>query len=155
MTERHTRLVVDIVWNGPDANGLAKEENYYDDRELADVATDWIQDAFSDRDDSPRVQVTALDGASADRGRETGEALMTVRTVLTGAETALERLGPDGTRLEWPPRAGQDDWMDYSRRKAAKFEDPDAPAMRAALQTVIALLSPWRRTGRPTRSTCL
>lgn len=156
MTERRTRLVVDIIWNGPDSGRLAKEEYYYEDRELADVAADWIGGAFSDRDDSPRVNVTPVEGASADRGRDSGEALTSVRTVLSRAETALEELGSDGTKLEWPPRAGgRDDWDGYAKRKAAKFEDPDAPAMRTALQTVVAVLSPWRKTGRTARSTCL
>jgi len=53
MTERRTRLIVDITWNGPDSGRLAQEEYYYEDRELPRVATDWIGDVFSDRDDSP------------------------------------------------------------------------------------------------------
>lgn len=57
MTERRTRLVVDIVWNG-EGTGWAGDEHYYEDNELADVATRWITDAFYDRDDSPRVAVT-------------------------------------------------------------------------------------------------
>lgn len=58
MAERRTRLIVDIVWNGPDSGRLAQEEHYYEDRELLQVARDWIEDAFYDRDDSPRVTVT-------------------------------------------------------------------------------------------------
>lgn len=156
MTERRTRLVVDIVWNGPDSGRLAKDEHYYQDGELADVAADWITGAFEDRDDSPRVNITPVDGASADRGRDSGEALTSVRTVLSRAETALEELGPDGTKLEWPPRTNRrDDWENFSKREAEKFEDPDAAAMRTALQTAVALLSPWRKTGTTKRSTCL
>jgi hypothetical protein len=156
MNERRTRLVVDIVWNGPDAGGLAKTEHYHDDNELADVAGDWIVGAFTDRDDSPRVHVTAVDGASADRSRDSGEALLAVRSVLSGAESALERLGPDGTKLEWPPRIpGQKEWENYRKRAHEMFEDPDAPAMRNALRLAVGLLNPWRKTGRTTRSTCL
>lgn len=152
---RRTRLIVDIEWRGLPAAEPGDE--YYQDSELADVATRWITDAFYDRDDSPQVTVTAAGGASADRGRDSGEALTSVRTVLSRAETALEELGPDGSKTEWPPRTGraEDDWDGYAERKAAKFEDPDAPAMRTALRTAIAVLSPWRKTGRTTRSTCL
>lgn len=154
MTEaRRTRLIVDIEWRGhPDAE-LGDE--YYLDSELTDVATRWITDAFYDRDDSPRVTVTEVGGASADRGRDSGEALTAVRTVLSRAETALDELGPDGSKTEWPPRTGYRAQDDYSVREAGRFEDPDAPAMRTALRTAIALLSPWRKTGRTQRSTCL
>lgn len=154
MTERRTRLVVDIVWNGPDSGRRAKEEHYYEDRELPRVAAEWIEDVFSDRDDSPRVTVTAVPGSSTDRGRDSGEALTSVRTVLSRAETALEELGPDGTKREFPPKTGDRERDGWSARKAQAFEDPDAPAMRAALRTAIAVLSPWRKTGRTTRSTC-
>lgn len=58
MAERHTRLIVDIVWNGEDSGRRAQEEHYYTDNELARVATGWIEDGFYDRDDSPRVTVT-------------------------------------------------------------------------------------------------
>jgi hypothetical protein len=155
MSERRTRLVVDIVWNGPESGATAKDEHYYQDAELADVAADWIRGSFTDRDDSPRVHVTAVDGASSDRGRDAGEALIVVRTALSQVETALERLGPDGAKMEWPPRTGGDDWTDYNKRRAARFEDPDAPAMRQALRTAIALLHSWRKTGVTQHSTCM
>lgn len=155
MAERRTRLIVDIVWNGPESGRLAQAEHYYEDRELARVAGGWIEDAFYDRDDSPRVTVTnAGSGAAADRGRDSGEALTSVRTVFSRAETALEELGPEGTPTEWAPRTGDPEQDNYPLRKAGRFEDPDAPAMRAALRAVVALLGPWRKTGRTTRSTC-
>lgn len=116
---------------------------------------DWIEGAFESRDDSPRVNVTAVDGASSDRGRDSGEALTSVRTVLSRAETVLEELGPEGSRIEWPPKTGDPAHDAYSVRTAWRFEDSDAPAMRTALRTAIAVLSPWRKTGRTTRSTCL
>ncbi|MGW2213281.1 hypothetical protein [Streptomyces sp. NPDC001781] len=148
---RRTRLVVDIVWRGhPDGREL-----YYDEAERVTVARDWIEGAFEDRDDSPEVTVTAVGGASADRGRDSGGALTSVRTVLSRAETALGELGPEGAKTEWPPRTGDFERDDYFARKAGKFEDPDAPAMRQALRAAVALLSPWRKTGRTTRSTCL
>lgn len=40
------------------------DHNYYEDRELADVATDWMSDGLVDRDDSPAVTFTDVpDGA--------------------------------------------------------------------------------------------
>lgn len=150
---RRTRLVVDIEWQGhPDAE---PGDEYYLDSELPDVAARWIADAFYDRDDSPEVTVAAVGGASSDRGRDSGSALTSVRTVLSRAETALEELGPDGARNEWPPRTGDRERDDYAVRLAARFEDPDALAMRQALRAVVALLDPWRKTGRTKRSTCL
>jgi hypothetical protein len=152
MAERRTRLVVDIVWNGPDAP--RPDEHYYSDDELARVSTDWIVGAVEDHDDCPRVTVTEVGGASADRGRDSGEALTSVRTVLSRAETALGELGPEGTRTEFPPRTGDQAQDNYPLRKAGRFEDPDAPSMRQALRAVVALLDPWRKTGRTKRSTC-
>lgn len=150
---RRTRLIVDIEWRGhPDAE---PGDEYYQDNELSDVATRWITDAFYDRDDSPQVTVTEVPGAAADRGRDSGEALTSVRTVLSRAETALEELGPEGARTEWPPKTGDRERDRYSDREARMFEDPDAPAMRQALRAVVALLGPWRKTGRTKRSTCL
>jgi hypothetical protein len=53
---RRTRLIVDIEWRGhPDGR-----EPYYDDAERVTVATDWIEGAFEDRDDSPHVTVTEV-----------------------------------------------------------------------------------------------
>lgn len=155
MTEpRRTRLIVDIEWRGhPSAE---PGDEYYADSELPEVATRWITDAFYDRDDSPQVTVTDAGAVSVtDRGRDSGEALTSVRTVLSRAQTALEELGPDGTRREWPPKTGDREQDDYSVRKVGRFEDPDAPAMRQALRAVVALLGPWRKTGRTKRSTCL
>jgi hypothetical protein len=63
---RRTRLIVDIEWNGPDSGRLAREEYYYEDRELVGVARDWITGAFYDRDDSPQVTVTEAPAAPTD-----------------------------------------------------------------------------------------
>lgn len=52
---RRTRLVVDIVWDEQTARPY---DHYYMDRELAPVATGWIEDGFGDRDDSPRATVS-------------------------------------------------------------------------------------------------
>lgn len=88
------------------------------------------------------------------RGRESGEALTEVRTVLSRAESALRRIGPPGHETEWTGRkAGVR--MDYDERKAGRHEDPDADAMRAALQRVIDELEPWRKTGSTRWTTCL
>lgn len=154
MEPRRTRLVVDIEWRGHP--GADPGDEYYTDDELTGVAARWITDAFYDRDGSPHVTVTGAGaGAPADRGRHSGEALTAVRTVLSRAETALDELGPDGFAKEWPPRTGDRELDDYGTRKAAKFEDPNAPAMREALRAVVSLLAPWRKTGRTARSTCL
>jgi hypothetical protein len=32
------------------------DHNYYEDRELRSIATDWMQDGLTDRDDSPAVR---------------------------------------------------------------------------------------------------
>lgn len=152
---RRTRLIVDIEWNGPESGRLAQEGHYYEGHELVGVARNWIEGAFEDRDDSPHVTVAEVLGASVDRGRDSGEALTSVRTVLSRAETALGELGPDGARTEWPPKTGDREQDGYSVREAGMFEDPDAPAMRQALRAVVALLGPWRKTGRTKRSTCL
>lgn len=63
---RHTRLVVDIAWNGPDSGRLARQEHCYSDSELSGVAGEWIEAAFSDRDDSPRVTITSVSTANVD-----------------------------------------------------------------------------------------
>lgn len=148
---RRTRLIVDIEWRGhPDGR-----EPYYDEDERVSVARDWIEGAFEDRDDSPRVHIAAVNGASTDRGMDSGEALTSVRTVLSRAETALKELGPDGTKREYPPKTPDRGRDNHAVRRAAMFEDPDAHAMRDALRAVVALLSPWRKTGRTKRSTSL
>ncbi|MDW4900636.1 hypothetical protein [Streptomyces californicus] len=62
------------------------------------------------------------------RGRDTSPELTAVRTVLARAETALERI---------------DDTTEDA--------DPDARDMRIALDEVVDLLAPWRRTAPPKR----
>jgi hypothetical protein len=86
---------------------------------------------------------------TADRGRDATKALTEVRTVLSRAETARKRLDwpTEWHRLD-PPVLGRT--IDFDR---AKFEDPDAAEMRAALDQVIDLLSRWRKTGKSTSST--
>jgi hypothetical protein len=93
-----------------------------------------------------------MEQSEARRGRDSGEALGEVRTVYSRALTALENLGPSGTKLEWPT---EEEYPSYSDRRRNRFEDPDAEAMRNALEQVVRLLEPWRKTGRTTRSTCL
>lgn len=63
------------------------------------------------------------------RGRDTTPELAEVRSVLTRAETARDRL---------------DDLTGEA--------DPDAREMRIALDEVVELLDPWRRTGAPKRN---
>ncbi|MEU3399428.1 hypothetical protein [Streptomyces filamentosus] len=78
------------------------------------------------------------------RGRDASSALTEVRTVLSRAEAALrdhptERLYTDDGRGLLLDEQGQ--W--------ATAYDPDHEQIQQVLATVIALLSPWRRTGRP------
>lgn len=87
------------------------------------------------------------------RGRESGEALTEIRTVLSRAESALRAIGPPGHETERTGRktgAG----MSYRDREAGRHEDPDADRMRAALQRVIDELEPWRKTGSARWTTC-
>ncbi len=92
--------------------------------------------------------------AAHPRGRESGEALTEIRTVLSRAESALERIGPEGTETEWLGRQARTHPA-YDELKAGQHEDPDANQMRAALQRVIDELEPWRKTGSTRWTTCL
>jgi len=71
---------------------------------------------------------------SADRGRDTSDALTEVRTVHKRAKSALDRL----------------DHLDEYRGTYYSDDriDPDTPEIRAALEKVVELLEPWKRTGR-------
>lgn len=62
------------------------------------------------------------------RGRDTSPELAAIRTVLKHAETARDRI---------------DDTADNA--------DQDARDMQIALDEVVELLDPWRRTGAPKR----
>lgn len=88
------------------------------------------------------------------RGRESGNALTEVRTVLSRAESALQMIGPPGHETENAGRKSGPGIMSYAERKAGVHEDPEADAMRAALQAVVDLLDPWRKTGSTTWTTC-
>lgn len=72
---------------------------------------------------------------TADRGRDTSYALTEARTVRQRAISALERLDHIDENLG----------TYYSEDQI----DPDTPEIRAALRQVVALLDPWKRTGRP------
>ncbi len=85
------------------------------------------------------------------RGRDASKALTEVRTVLSRAETARARLGqPTEYQLRDNPYDRDD--IDFAK---PKVEDPDAQAMRDALDQVVALLSRWRKTGRTVNATPL
>ncbi|MFY1686317.1 hypothetical protein [Plantactinospora sp. WMMB782] len=45
--EKKTLLCVEVTWRG----------NYYQPGERVAVATAWVEDAFTDRDDSPAVEI--------------------------------------------------------------------------------------------------
>lgn len=88
----------------------------------------------------------------AGRGREASKALTEVRTVLSRAETALRMLeGPrEAHRLPKPASApGTADMGEPPEdRTRPRGYDPDITDMRAALEAVVALLSPWAKTGK-------
>ncbi len=85
------------------------------------------------------------------RGRDASKALTEVRTVLSRAETARARLDQP-TEWQLCDQPCDKDDIDFTK---PKVEDPDAQAMRDALDEVIALLARWRKTGRTVNATPL
>ncbi|MET8278379.1 hypothetical protein [Micromonospora sp. NPDC005174] len=85
------------------------------------------------------------------RGRDASKALTEVRTVLSRAETARARLDqPTEYQLCDEPRDKDD--IDFAK---PKVDDPDAQAMRDALDQAIGLLDRWRKTGKTISATPL
>jgi len=74
-------------------------------------------------------------GPPRDRGRDTSPELTEARTVLSRAENAIRSLDA------W--QRHRDAGESWSRPADADHDD-----IRAALQTAVLALSPWRRTGR-------
>jgi hypothetical protein len=101
---------------------------------------------------------------SEDRGRETGNALTEIRTVLSRAITARQVIasvseGPKGHRRETGETktlivGGREqtirltEWVETEPARP----DPDQMAMLAALDDFIAASLRWQRTGRPIKS---
>lgn len=54
---RKTTILLEITWNDYDEDDRVGRSYYYQDRELFDVAGDWIAGAFEDRDDSPGIKL--------------------------------------------------------------------------------------------------
>jgi hypothetical protein len=81
------------------------------------------------------------------RGRDASNTLTEARTVLSRTENALERLGrgPQEYLYETDGRTP----LDGDDGSWARAYDPDHDAIAEALRAVVALLEPWRRTGRP------
>lgn len=90
-------------------------------------------------------------------GRCTSRPLTEVRTVLSRAETALQHWSSFDALVvvegEYVGHySGRDDVDDYGYiGRVAITPHPDVDEMREALEKVVELLSPWRRTGRPKR----
>jgi hypothetical protein len=93
-------------------------------------------------------------GSVPDRGRHAGHALTEVRTVLSRAQTALQRLEDHGP-LEYPPLTGNPVLDGYRTRSDGRFDDPDLEDMIQILKITVGMLKRWERTGKATRSTCL
>ena len=93
---------------------------------------------------------------AADRGHDTSEELVEVRTVLSRAESAR------ATILRWIENEADHHYRrggsrDYQATPPVRVggtydADRDAREMVAALDTVIERLARWRRTGRTSRS---
>lgn len=108
-----------------------------------------------ERADQLLAALALVPAAAAERGREAGNALTEVRTVLSRARTARDALDPprEYHRLPKPPSPpGTLDMgappPDYDRPMG---HDPEIAAMRAALDEVIGLLSRWEKTGKTRR----
>lgn len=98
-----------------------------------------------------QAPTASSDTPRTDRGRDASRALTEIRTVLSRAQTARQLLDrPTEYQLHTAPRDSRD--IDFS---LPQVEDPDADAMRDALDQAIELLSRWQRTGRATHSTPL
>ncbi|MFH8295110.1 hypothetical protein [Streptomyces sp. NPDC018059] len=82
--------------------------------------------------------------AASSRGRESSGALTEVRTVLSRAESALR----DGPTEYLYTDDGRGLLHDEHGEWATAY-DPDHDQIQQALATVVALLEPWRSTGRP------
>ncbi|BBG20742.1 hypothetical protein RVR_P1128 (plasmid) [Actinacidiphila reveromycinica] len=80
------------------------------------------------------------------RGRDVSAALTEVRTVLSRAEHAIGSLERGPLEHMYDP-TGCIPLSEGGRWKVAY--DPDHDAITEALRAVVAILEPWRRTGRP------
>lgn len=87
----------------------------------------------------------------SNRGTDVSPELTEVRTVLSRAETARDRIaelsyrGNHREQLRWDITKRK--WITGPPRGLPK-PDPDSQAMYDALTEVTKLLAPWRRTGR-------
>lgn len=73
-----------------------------------------------------------------ERGRDVSVELTEIRTVLSRAESAIQRIS-----------ARDQDWMVRSGRQKI---DQDRDDMLIALEAVVMKLNRWARTGRPIKS---
>lgn len=84
------------------------------------------------------------------RGNETSEALTEVRTVLSRAESALERLEHERASIGIKLPEYQLSWREHDA-DGYFTGDPDLAPMIGALNDVVRSLDRWRRTGRARR----
>lgn len=87
-----------------------------------------------------------------DRGRETSNALVRVRTTLTTATTNLHALRHNveswrDPNVSWDSANGET-WTEWLDRAYINYYDEDIAEMIDALETVVEALSWWKRTGR-------
>lgn len=111
-------------------------------------------DPMADAMQAVQSALVPEDGSPAPRGRHAGTELTEVRTILSRAQTALQRLEDYGP-LEYPPLTGNPVLDGYAVRSDARFNDPDLADMIQILKITVGMLKRWERTGKPTRSTCL
>lgn len=84
-----------------------------------------------------------------DRSKETSNALVEVRTVLSRAQTALDTVRRcsesyrDPEDVGYQPAEGET-WEEFLERAYIYYEDEDKAEMIAALEQVTELLSPWQ-----------
>ena len=89
-----------------------------------------------------------------DLGRETSTLLTEVRTVLSRAETALYGYGADRSWISAKAalliegeKGHRENGHYIVDSPAVRIPHPDRDEIQAALEQVVELLSPWRRTG--------
>lgn len=109
--------------------------------------------------DGPDRVAQPIEREDLDLGRLTSSALVEVRGILSRVETALAYSTFDKNTLivkegdfRMIPGATEAPFSGHYGRITVE-PHPELAEMKAALEQVVELLGPWRRTGRPTKAT--